>query len=536
MPIIDVHELQDRTTLNVDICIVGSGAAGLTVASELNGSAQTVGVIESGHYSPDETTQGLCDVDIVGHPVRENFMSRARYFGGTCNLWAGRNMQLTPLDVAPRAWIQESGWPIPYEEMARYYPKAMHLLRLPSLDTFERAVRQHRMSTVERCIFAPAELQPNLSMWGKKPFRFGARYQRQLQRSRNITTYLNANVTEILLNDAGNCVEALVVATLDGKKFRLQAKQFVLACGGMENARLLLASRSVHPHGIGNQFDVVGRYYMDHPRAVFGKVKLTQPQKLPLLLGIPLARGKVQVGIQFSDEMQQKESLLNNYLTLERHWSDQAAKAYQSFVHSMKIILRKGYAGNRFSLAGANLAQVPELIYLLAPRELIPHWLYRIARVWKSRLSKGVSELIVVNYCEQLPNPQSRVYLSTQRDQLNMPRLVLDWKICPQETHSLMRLHAVLDQVLRQHRLGYLDNTSEPFSERLYTDASHHIGTTRMSTDPRTGVVDPHGAVHGVQNLFLAGSSVFPTAGYANPTLTIVALAMRLAAHLKRLR
>ena len=251
---------------------------------------------------------------------------------------------------------------------------------------------------------------------------------------------------------------------------------------------------------------------------------------------MPLADGMAQVGIQFSEAVQRREQLLNHYLSLERHWSEQAAKAYQSFVHSMKILLRKGYAGKRFSLSGANLAQVPELIYLLAPRELMPHFLYSTARKFKQWLSKGVTELIVVNYCEQMPNPQSRVYLSDKRDRFNMPRLVLDWQLRPEETHSLMRLQALLDKYLRQHQLGCLETPAEPFSDLLYTDASHHIGTTRMSTDPRQGVVDAQCNVHGVDNLFIAGSAVFPTSGHANPTLTIVALAIRLAERLRGMR
>jgi hypothetical protein len=123
------------------------------------------------------------------------------------------------------------------------------------------------------------------------------------------------------------------------------------------------------------------------------------------MLGFSLAGGVAQVGIQFSEATQQREALLNHYLTFERRWSEQSAKAYQSFVHTMKIVLRKGYAGNRFSISGAKLARVPELIYLLAPRELMPHGLYRMLRVMKNRLSGGVTDLIVVNYCEQAPNP-----------------------------------------------------------------------------------------------------------------------------------
>ncbi len=529
----DVNELPASSTITADICIVGAGAAGITVATELDGDRQTVCLVESGGYGPDEETQALYALETVGHPVREKFMSRARYFGGTCNLWAGRCMRLTRIDVSPREWVPHSGWPLTYEELERYYARAARMLRLPSCDTIDAMSAPARMGPVERSLLGDPDLQPNLSLWAKKPLRFGAAYSKQLQRSRNVTAYLNANVTDIRLNRAGNRVEECTAVSLEGRTVRLRARRFVLACGGLETARLLLASRSIQPHGIGNQFDAVGRYYMDHPRAVFGRLKLSAPQKLPLLLGTPLAGGMAQMGVQFSEAIQRRERLLNNYVSLERNWSDRSAQAYQSLVHSMKIVLRKGYAGRRSPFAGADLATIPELIYLLAPRELLPHFLYSAARKVRHHLSKGVRELMVVNYCEQMPNPQSRVYLGDKRDRLNMPLLVLDWRIRGEETESLMRLHTLVDAHLRRHRLGWLDNTSEPFSERLYTDASHHIGTARMSTDPRNGVVNEQCGVHGVDNLFIAGSAVFPTSGHANPTMTILALAIRLAVHLK---
>jgi choline dehydrogenase-like flavoprotein len=533
MKFIDINALPAGTTVTADICIVGAGAAGIAIASELDGSPQTVSLIESGDFGPDEDTQSLYDVEIAGHPTREKFMSRARYFGGTCNLWAGRTMRLNPMDLARRDWIPHSGWPIPYEELERYYPRADEVLRLPAKHTVDAAVSRGRMGRVERAVFEHPDLQPVVATWARKPLRFGAVYRRQLQRSRNVSVYLNANVTDIQLNESGSRVEHCTAVSLGGATVRLRARRFVLATGGLETARLLLASRSVHRSGIGNEFDTVGRYYMDHPRAVFGTVRFSEPQKLPLLTGVPMRDGVAQVGIRFSEAVQQRERLLNNYLTLERHWSDQAAQAYQSIVRSMKILLRKGYAGRR-SLSRAELATIPELIYLLAPRELLPHAVYSSARKLRQRLGKGLRELIVVNYCEQMPNPQSRVYLGEKRDRLNMPVLVLDWKIGRGETDGLMRLHALLDASLRRHGLGELDNTSERFTDRMYRDASHHLGTARMSTSPRDGVVDERCAVHGVGNLFVAGSAVFPTSGHANPTLTIVALAIRLAEHLKR--
>ena len=534
MKLIDANHLAPSTTVDADICIVGAGAAGITVAMELDGTSQTVCLVESGGEGPDEQTQALYEMDVVGYPVRENFMSRARYFGGTSNLWAGRSMYLSAFDFRRREWIPYSGWPIPYEELNRYYPAAARMLRLPAADALDRVLIRSRNHPIERSLADNSDLQPNISMWGRHALRFGSAYRRRLHASPNISVYLNANVTDIALNRAGNHVEACTGLTLGGTAIRFRARRFVLACGGLETARLLLASCGVQPTGVGNQHDLVGRFYMDHPRTVFGRVRFSAPQKLPSLLGTALRDGMAQVGIQLREDLQEREQRLNSYITLERHWSDQAAKAYQSFVHSAKILLRTGYAGKRFNLSRASLARVPELIYLFAPRELMPHSMYRAARELKQWFGKGATDLVVVNYCEQLPNPASRVYLGRERDQLGMPRLVLDWVVGQQETESLMRLHELLDRHLRRNQLGYLDSQLDAPTQLRYTDASHHLGTTRMSTSPCNGVVDDHCRVHGVANLFISGSGVFPTAGHANPTLTIVALAIRLAAHLKR--
>ena len=234
--------------------------------------------------------------------------------------------------------------------------------------------------------------------------------------------------------------------------------------------------------------------------------------------------------------MQKREAFLNYYLTFKHWWSEQSEKAYQSFMHTMKILLRKGYSGSRFRISGAKLAGVPGLIYLFAPRELMPHFLYRLVKKVKNEISGGVTELIVVNYCEQAPNPQSRVYLSDEQDRLQMNRLVLDWKVGNEGTKSLIRLQELVNSSLKKAHIGYLDNTAQQLSDLRYTDASHHIGTTRRSDDPRIGVVDRNCRVHGIRNLFIAGSSIFPISGHANPTLTIVTLAIRLAEHLKSLR
>ena len=527
--IIDANQLDAQIDIDTDVCIVGAGAAGIVLANELNQTSTDVCLIESGHEQPTEAGQALYDVENIGYPIRENFMSRARYYGGTCNIWAGRSMKLSPIDLQKRDWVPNSGWPLSYAELDTYYKRASDILRLPSVDSLQALSQRYQLSPQECSIFEPADFEPAVVSWAKRPMRFGPTYRSTLKKSRNIRVYLNANVTEIVLNDAGRAVTSFAVQTWSGKRFRVNAKRFVLACGGLENARLLLVSRQQQAHGIGNDFDAVGRYFMDHPRAIFGRLRLFEPARLYSLLGLPLADGKFQLGIALSEAAQRREQVLHSYISLEPQLSEMAKQQYQSSVHLAKIVLRKGYAGSRFRLFNSGLAEVQDLIYLLTPREIMPHALYRFCVNLKRKIqaSSGPQELSIINYCEQVPDVNSRVFLSEKRDRLNMNSLVLDWKMGTQETESLIRLHELLNQHLVKSGIGEIEHTRADMATLPFTDASHHMGTTRMSEDPRTGVVDPNCKLHRVENLFMAGSSVFPTVGHANPTLTIVALSLR---------
>lgn len=535
MSFIDANEFPSESRIDTDICIVGAGAAGITIANELDGDSRSVCLIESGGYRPDEETQSLYNFENMGYPIRENFMSRARYFGGTCNLWAGRAMKLSPIDLSVRSWIPYSGWPLTFADLDRYYCRSENILGLPSFERFSNISMLPGVDSKEAALFDDDQLQSVVALWGRRALRFGSAYRSVIKKSVNITTYLNSNVTEILLNDSGSSVVALAATTLGGKRLTVSAKSFVLACGGLENARLLLVSRSCQSGGVGNGYDVVGRYYMDHPRAIVGRVRLHKPSNLPYLAGSPVSDGTVQVGIGLSEDIQRDEQLLNGYVTLEPQLSEFAEKRYETSIDLMKILLRRGYAGNRFRFSRANLSQMREMIYLLTPKEVVPHALYRSYVFLKRNLKKhgSIKNLTIINYCEQAPNPSSRVYLSESRDPLNVNSLVLDWKIGEEEGRVVTRLHELLGKRLQESGVGVLENSAAEAGTLSFTDASHHIGTTRMSEDPKTGVVDKNCKVHGVSNLFIAGSAVFPTAGHANPTLTIVALALRLADHIK---
>jgi choline dehydrogenase-like flavoprotein len=525
--IVDLREAPPAGPIETDVCVIGAGAAGLTVATELGRAGHDVVLLESGGFAPEEETQALNDVELAGYPVRENFMSRARYYGGSCNLWAGRSMRLTPEDMTAEADPERSGWPLTHAELARWYPAAARVLRLPDLALFEPAAHTPGMSPVERALFDSGLVAPTVSLWAPGPMRFGAAHRAELRRSARVRTLLHANALRLRPTSDGRAVAAVDGAVLHGPAFELRARRFVLACGGVENARLLLLSN------LGNEQDLVGRYFMDHPRSVFGRVRLAPGARLPLLRGRPVADGKLQLGIGVPPAIRRAEGLLNHYATLESEFSGYAAAGYQSLVKTAKVVLRKGYAGSRWEVGRSRLSDIQGMIYLLTPKELMPHPVYRLYWAARSALHPRPDgrARVVVYFCEQPPDRESRVTLGEARDALGQPRAVLRWRLGPEVTRSVLALQDRLAATLRASGIGELEPGA---GEPRYTDASHHMGTTRMSRDPRTGVVDPACRVHALANLYLAGSSVFPTAGHANPTPTIIALALRLADHLRR--
>lgn len=534
MSFIDARESSLPATIETDLCIVGAGAAGITLASELQSSGIDVCLLESGGFTPDEETQSLYDLTSTGYPVRPNFMSRARYFGGSCNLWAGRNMRMSPIDFEVRGWVPNSGWPLSYQELSPFYDRAEQILGVPSHLRFASVGATSGLVDRERALFEAGDLQPAVALWGTKPMRFARVFGPALRRSRNLEVYLNANVTEIVPTEDGGRIDSVSVRTLGGRSYSARASIYVLASGGLENARLLLVSRRRHQEGVANDHDVVGRYFLEHPRALFGSIAVNGGVRIPYLSGIPLPDGKVQFGVALSERSQREACLLNAYVSLEPAMSASAAKNYGRSMTVAKMFVLRGYQHSGV-VARTGRANVRELIYMLTPKEVMPHWMYRsyafLKRHARSRLSGG--HLTVVNYCEQVPDPASRVTLSSEKDAFGMEKLRLDWRIGDAERRTIVQLHELLARRVEQVALGRMELRARDGTEMQFTDASHHMGTTRMHDDPRRGVVDRNCRVHRQSNLFVAGSSVFATGGHANPTLTIVALALRLSDHVK---
>lgn len=531
MTVVDAQELESGSVLRAPVVVVGAGAAGITLARALAARGIASLLLEGGGARPEEETQRLHEVVCAGYPLRPGHVNRAREYGGSCNIWAGRCMKLQPADFAHRPWVADVGWPFGPEELESRIPEAARLLDLPDPALFD--ARGLPLSAHERALLEAGPFVPTVSLWARRPRRFARAFGRELARSPHVRVVLHANATE-LLTAADGRVEAVEARTLSGRTIRAEGEVFVLACGGIEVPRLLLLSRRHHPRGLGNAHDLVGRFFMDHPRTAYGRVRVRAGVELPCARAWPLARGRVQLGFALPHDVQERERLLNHYATLEEESSGYVAEHYQTAVEIGKVLLRRGHAGSRLDLARALKAtRVSDFVYLLPPKEILPFPLWRAIRVLRSRLESRRRErrYVVVYFCEQPPLAESRVMLGEERDALGLPKAVLDWRI-PHSVHEgVFRLQDHLAAAFARTGLGALE-PGEGIPR--YTDASHHLGTARMAATPRLGVVDPDLRLWESPNLFVASSAVFPTGGHANPTLTILALTLRLADHLAR--
>ncbi len=396
--------------------------------------------------------------------------------------------------------------------------------------------------------------------------RFADVYGDELKAASRVAVYLGANATEIQTDDAGTVVTRISVATLTGNRFEVDARKIVLALGGIDNARLLLASSGRFENGIGNQNDLVGRFFLEHPRFVAGVVAPSHPDlSVAFYKEHVVDETTIQPRLALSRETQEAEGLTDVQTRVDPVYHAAFESADQSdTVESLKA-LRDALRGEGSDDIGGDLSNVisdlmtwrrvtipgapipvpyPEVVGKLmrsTPTErqaLIPGFLGDVAAFLYSENagSLPIDSLMITARFEPAPNPDSRVTLTSERDNIGMLRAELDWQLSASDRHSVRRTMEIVGTEIGRAGLGRLKILFEEGGSDWPADLAggfHHMGTTRMSEDPKRGVVDPDGRVHGMANLYVAGSSVFPTAGSANPTLLIVALALRLAEHLQ---
>jgi choline dehydrogenase-like flavoprotein len=506
----DSRNVTRNTVIQTDLCIIGGGAAGIAIAREFLNTATDIVLLESGGLELDEETQSLYRGKTVGldHSL---VASRFRYFGGSTNKWKGNCRPLDEIDFHKRSWIPYSGWPFQKQDLIPFYKRAQEFCQLGEYD-YDSNFQKDVIGT------PPLDLKnkpiKNILVKTSKAMHYGEEYHDSISKAQNIHAYLYANVVEIVTNESGNAAVQVKVACLTGNEFYVSAKIFVLASGAVENARLMLNSDSVHKKGLGNENDLVGRFFMGHPIVHFPFPGGDDPVLSFYNQG---ERQRINgVGVWgmmcITDDMVRQRNLPGTCVYLQPE--------VPIAVKSLKALY--GSAKHR------NMPDKPlsHLMNVTLGVVDIGEFLYK-KHVLKKLTSKNFE---IKTMFEQTPDPENRITLTPELDPLKMRRVQLNLRLSSDEKEGYTNALMILGKELGVTDLDFAKKRIENERVRFY---SHHIGTTRMNEDPHQGVVDTNCRVHGISNLFISGSSVFPTSGSAAPTLTIVALAIRLADHLK---
>lgn len=532
---IDTRRVEQGTVVQTTVCIIGGGVAGITLAMELEKQGVDSCVLESGGFAPDDETRDLYRGEDVGE-WRYNFAdgSRSRFLGGSSNCWGGWCRPLDPWDFERRDWVAHSGWPFGLSELMPYYDRTHALLQLGpnnfEPDFWERSIGRE---DVRRMPLVSGKVRDTISQFSP-PARFGKLYRETLKRSDRIRVFLYANATNIDTDRPAQNVTRVQVATLTGKYMEVSARYYVLATGGIENARLLLASNKVQPSGLGNGNDLVGRFFMDHPRLFSGSIRFS-PQwsrnklsdvKYHYMNAAVSAHGTC-IAHQFAltPEVLEQEGILNARVWFSSVFPGEGSEGAQALFRCKQALLKKEQAG--WSLARDILTMAAHPLDTLA---------YGYTRLFQPRwLIQGVKFQLIV---EPEPDPNSRVMLSpSQKDQLGMNRVRVDWRLTPRVQRTFDRTLAILADDMQRSGVAQVELDPPIEGCKWPSDLEgtwHHMGTTRMHDSPKHGVVDRNCKVHGISNLYIAGSSVFPTAGANFPTITLAALTFRLSEHMVR--
>lgn len=550
----DARTLDGSAVIACDVCIVGAGAAGIAIACELAGSALSVLLIEAGGASFSTASQEPLHGSVEGSsPHAPPHMYRRRVLGGATSVWGGRLVPMDAIDFEARDYVPHSGWPVNWDTVEPYYRRAHDYLQGGACTyTVQGALGPDAPPTIAG--FRSDIVDTDRIERFSEPTDFGKAYLPRLQQASNIRILLNAQCLRVETAESG-AVTALACASSPERRFTVQPRFTVVASGGLEATRLLLASDTSRRGGLGNESGRLGRFYMCHIENTLGRLHLN-PQSHPAVVDFERTGEGVYVRRKFTlnADAQRRHRLLN--ATFRLHFpfiSDPAHRnGILSAVYLAKDCVLPEY---RRKLATIELAKRDRMMqdwrFWAAhvgnvARDTVP--VGRFGADWVRRrilARRKLPHVVVRNRdgiypldlnMEQVPNPDSRVTLAGETDAFGMPRLCIDWRMTGQDVDSIVRTFQQLRIAFAQSGCARLEFHDEELAAQVLDSTpigGHHMGTARMAASPRDGVVDANGEVFGAPGLFVASGAVFPTSGHANPTLTIVALAVRLADHLK---
>jgi choline dehydrogenase-like flavoprotein len=542
-------EIVRDTILKANICIVGAGPAGITLAMELAHTGKSILLLESGGSEPNADAQALNAGEVVDdtlHSPPDKY--RQRVLGGSSSIWGGRCVPFDPIDFEARPWLDHSGWPITYDDVEHHYAAANMLCEAGEYEYDARLAVPGGMRPLLRG-FAPPHFDVNGIERFSCPTNFGHRYRARLHSAATVRVLLRASVTRLRASRDGSQIESLDVRTDQDSGFSVVADQYVLAMGGIETPRLLLTSDDVHTGGLGNANDLVGRYYMSHIAGTIGSLQVAGPTDT-VWHGYDVAADGTYCRrrISLRPNVQAEQGLCNAVFRLHhpriadpRHRTGPLSAIFlaQRFIpyeYSRRLVSDVPPSAMTWLRHGLNAAADP-----FSTMCFLGHWLRDRAlaeRKFPSIIIRPRANLFSLDFhAEQAPNPASRVDLAAAPDRFGNRQVRVDWRYTRQDVETVARSFKLLSDDLAEQSIGRLtlapdEVDIETVVRRDGAYGGHHIGTVRMGTTERNGVVDSHCKVFGVNNLYVAGSATFPTSSQANPTLTIVALALRLASRL----
>ncbi len=524
--ITDFDTVESGVSPEVDVCVVGSGVAGLTIANQFIGRGRRVMVLEAGGRNIAPESQAMYRAQVVGSPYIGHREGRFRVFGGTSTRWGGQLLTLDPDDFKPRQNVAHSGWPLRFEDIDPYYRRTLEFLRADDLP-YDRAIWP--AMKLKPLPFDESIFRYRYAKW--IPFRYrniASAMDARLARATDVEVLLNATAAHIQLDPTAARVDHLVIRSVSGKQGKVRARHFVLCCGAIETARLLLASNDVQPQGVGNGHDIVGRYFQDHITRRCADLSPDVTRQYvdsfsPFFVGNVMHSPRLEL----RPEAQERFGCLSAFAqVLAEPPEDSGFVVVREMLRRMQAL--QGFLPTGTEVINA-LRDLPYVVRLGISRYFGGRIPYPPRCQW--RLAVDV---------EQEPNPESRIFLTGERDALGMPVPAIDWRVGERERRTAAQYVALFRREWERLEAGEAvwDETIDEPGDRWFASASdtyHQAGTTRMGDDPRASVVNTDLRVHGVDNLYVGSCSVFPTSGSANPTFTMTALCLRLADHLHNL-
>lgn len=542
--LMDARRALPGSSFDAEVCVIGSGPAGATVAAELADRGLRVIVLEGGGTRTDHTStdtyRGVVDGGL--HDPLEAV--RQKRLGGTSAVWGGRCAPLDDVDFAERDWVPDTCWPIRHGELRRYYGRAQRHLEAGDLDYSASGAGFPGVPSG----VADSDVLRWDELWRWSPPTMFAPRMRALASTGRIRLFVHATVARLERHPVSGAATEAVVVPRRGQEVRVRAREFVLAAGGLESTRILLASDgyggSGLGHGIGNEHDMVGRHYMTHPVGEVGRLRLTDAGRA-IGLGYRATPDGVYARrmLSLSERAQAEQGLTN--LKAAIWFADPKDPEHHDGLLSTFALTYwgMGHARSGFKAAGthaqyAHTSGIPRHVRNVAgdlPR------VARFASGWARPRLTGTRRMpsfmpLDGGHCrlrfdaEQSPSAQNRVTLDRERDELGQRRLRVQYRVSDGDRKSIATSLTLIGKELERTGLAMVDLSDVERVEDLpMTDGTHQMGLLRMADSPRDGVVDAGCRVHGTPNVHVSGSAVFPSSGAVGPTLALVALACRTA-------